>query len=118
MSNLNKKKSSQSPTATSRFKSFIRGSSAQPNMPITNYTNLKYVKNTMKSSTSNTSLSNSKPQKINSLEISDIEMNTKRRFASLKSISYDSFSVNSVQSTTNGSNLTNHETYQIGQALH
>lgn len=93
--------SNNSTNKTSRFKSFIRGVSAQPSLiPQQNYKNLKYVKESVTKSTSNTSIASNISNNSNSItqtiQDSSIEMNTKRRFASLKSISLDSFSINSI----------------------
>ncbi len=84
-------------TKKSRFKSFIRGVSTQPSqIPQQNYKNLKYIKDTVSKSTSNTSISSITSNNSSSItqKIQD-ETSTKLRFASLKSITIDSFSINS-----------------------
>lgn len=104
--------SSGSKSKTSRFKAFIsRGSggssipstSSAPNSPPTNYKNLKYVKDSITKSTSNMSISSHHLSLSNKMHAStttttttanEIELNTKRRFESLKSYTVDSFNNN------------------------
>lgn len=113
--------SSGSKSRTSRFKAFIRGgsslpsTSSAPNSPPTNYKNLKYVKDSITKSTSNMSISSLHHSSSNKMHAStttttttttttnEIELNTKRRFESLKSYTIDSFNNRNSNATTNSS---------------
>lgn len=117
--------SSGSKSKTSRFKAFIsRGgggstipsTSSAPNSPPTNYKNLKYVKDSITKSTSNMSISSHHSSLTNKIHASttttttttnEIELNTKRRFESLKSYTVDSFNNNNNNSNRNSNATTN-----------